>query len=56
MPARPPISRDLVRIIREVSRVESRGLCDSIRAIEERQASEVEFFLRACAQRLELAM
>ena len=55
MPPRPTISRDLVRIIREVSRVESKGLCDSIRTIEERQAGEVEFYLRACSLRLERA-
>lgn len=55
MPSRTPVSRDLVRIIREVSRSESRVLSDNIRVIEERQANEVEFYLRSFAQRLQNA-
>lgn len=53
MAHRTPISRDLVRIIREVSKSENAPLCDNLRVIEERQAREVEFYLRACALRLE---
>lgn len=53
MAQRTPISRDLVRIIREVSRSDKASLCDNLRVIEERQAREVEFYLRACALRLD---
>ena len=49
----PPISRDLVKMIRDISKKDARGLADGLRAIEERQSKEIEFYLRACALRLE---
>lgn len=50
-----PVSRDLVRIVKESSRLEGPGLSldQHLRAVEERQAKSVEFYLRACALRLE---
>ena len=50
-----PVSRDLVRIVRESSRLEGGGLTldDHLRAVEARQAKSVEFYLRACALRLD---
>ena len=59
MPAKPvsrPLSRDLVRMIREISKKDALGLGEGLRAIEERQAKEIEFFLQACALRLETAL
>jgi hypothetical protein len=57
MPSKPckvlPVSRDLVRIIRETSRLEAGAtLTDHLAAIDARQAQEVEFYFRACALRL----
>ena len=49
----PPVSRDLVRIIREINKKEARSVGEGLRMIEERQAKEVEFFLQACSLRLE---
>ena len=49
----PPISRDLVKMIRDIIKKDARGLADGLRAIEERQSKEIEFYLRACALRLE---
>ncbi len=53
-----PVSRDLVRIIRECSRLEqgNHTLTEHIRCIEDRQAKAVEFYLRACALRLDQGM
>ena len=51
-----PLSRDLVRMIREMSKKDALGLGEGLRAIEERQAKEIEFFLQACALRLETAV
>lgn len=50
-----PVSRDLVRIVRESSKLEGNGLTldDHLRAVEARQAKSVEFYLRACALRLD---
>ena len=50
-----PVSRDLVRIVKESSRLEGPGhsLEDHLRAVDERQAKSVEFYLRACALRLD---
>lgn len=50
-----PVSRDLVRIVKESSRLENPGasLDEHLRAVEERQAKSTEFYLRACALRLE---
>lgn len=50
-----PVSRDLVRIVKESSRLEGPGhsLDDHLRAVDERQAKSVEFYLRACALRLD---
>lgn len=59
MPSKPsarPLSRDLVRMIREMSKKDALGLGEGLRAIEERQAKEIEFFLQACALRLETAL
>ncbi len=48
-----PVSRDLVRIIRESSRLEGNlTLTDHLSVIDARQAQEVEFYFRACALRL----
>jgi len=48
-----PVSRDLVRIIRESSRlIDNPTLTDHLSAIDARQAQEVEFYFRACALRL----
>ena len=53
--AQLPVSRELVRIIREGSRLEGAGhtLTDHLSAIGARQAKGVEFYLRACALRLD---
>lgn len=50
-----PVSRDLARIIKESSRLEHSGvfLSDHLKAVEERQSKAIEFYLRACALRLE---
>ena len=50
------LSRDLVRMIRDMSKKEAQGAAEGLRAIEERQAREIEFYLRACALRLESAI
>jgi hypothetical protein len=49
-----PISRDLVRIIRESSKLEeaTQPLSEHLKAIDARQVQGVEFFFRACALRL----
>lgn len=52
-PASRPLSRDLVRMIREISKKDALTLGEGLRAIEERQAKEIEFYLQACALRLE---
>lgn len=50
-----PVSRELVRIIRENSKIECghASLTDHLNAIAERQAREIEFYLRSCVLRLE---
>ena len=50
-----PVSRDLVRIIRESSKLEGPNLTlnDHMKAVDDRQAKAVEFYLRACALRLD---
>ena len=50
-----PVSRDLVRIIRESSKLDqgNNSLSDHVKSIEDRQAKAVEFYLRACALRLD---
>lgn len=47
------LSRDLVRMIREISKKDAQGLGEGLRVIEERQAKEIEFFLHACALRID---
>lgn len=49
-----PISRDLVRIIRESSKLDETTLplSEHLKAIDARQVQGVEFFFRACALRL----
>ena len=43
-----------MRIVRESSRLEGAGgVSDHVRAVEVRQAKATEFYLRACALRLE---
>lgn len=59
MPARRetrPLSRDLVRMIREMSKKENLGLAEGLRVVEERQSKEIEFYLQACALRLETSV
>ena len=51
-----PLSRDLVRMIREISKKETQGLAEGLRVVEERQAREIEFYLQACALRLETSL
>ena len=53
-----PISRDLVRIIRESSKVEDTQvpLSGHMRVLEERQGKALEFYLRACALRIEQSL
>ena len=48
-----PLSRALVRMIREISKNDALTPAEGLRAIEERQAKEIEFYLQACALRLE---
>jgi hypothetical protein len=54
MASRQPVSRDLARIIRESSRggQEAASLNEHLQALQDRQCKAVEFYLRACAQRL----
>ena len=48
-----PVSRGIVRIIRENSKLEgSQPLAEHLQAVEARQACAIEFYLRACAMRL----
>jgi hypothetical protein len=50
-----PVSRTLVQMVRECSRLTETGqsLSEHMRAVDERHSQGVEFYLRACAQRLE---
>jgi hypothetical protein len=51
-----PVSRDLVRIIREKSRLETAvgvGIDQHLQAVTNGQNQAVEFYLRACVLRLE---
>ena len=47
------LSRDLVRMIREISKKDAQGLAEGLRVIEERQAKEIEIYLHACALRID---
>ena len=40
-------------MIREISKNDARDLAEGLRAVEERQAKEIEFYLQAFALRLE---
>lgn len=53
-PTSLPVSRDLVRIIRESSKLEGAGLglSEHLRAVDARQVQALEFYFRACALRL----
>ena len=52
-----PVSRELARIIRDSSRLEGHHtLNENLRAVSTRQAKALEFYLRACALRLEQAL
>lgn len=42
----PPVSRDLIRLIREISKKDSVGGAEGLRLIEERQSKEIEFFFQ----------
>lgn len=55
MPAKKsiPISRDLARIIKESSKLEAGTVSEQLRAVEDRQCQALEFYLRACALRLD---
>lgn len=58
MPSRPthaPVSRSLIRIIRESSRLTNEGatLNEHLSEVDKRQTKSVEFYLRACAMRLD---
>jgi len=56
-PSSIPVSRDLVKIIRESSRLEKTGtLNEHLECIEKRQCQAVEMYLRACALRLGKSM
>jgi len=50
-----PVSRDLVRIIKENSKIDSNGMSISehLQHVEARQCNALEFYLRACALRLD---
>lgn len=50
-----PVSRDLVRIVKESSRLEGgpHSLSEHLQAVDARQAQSVEFYLRACSLRLQ---
>jgi hypothetical protein len=49
-----PVSRELARIIREGSRLEGHHtLNEQMGAVSARQAKALEFYLRACALRLD---
>ena len=51
------MSRDLVKIIRETSRMERSGtLNEHLGCIEKRQCQAIEMYLRACALRLGRSM
>jgi hypothetical protein len=55
-----PVSRDLVRIIKESSKLDPASanvsLNDHLKVVEDRQARAVEFYLRACALRLQQSL
>jgi hypothetical protein len=58
MPVRPthtPVSRSLIRIIRESSRLKNEGasIGEHLAEVDSRQTKSVEFYLRACAMRLD---
>lgn len=50
-----PVSRDLVRIVKESSRLEGgqHSLGEHLQAVDARQAQSVEFYFRACSLRLD---
>ena len=49
-----PVSRELARIIRDSSRLEgNHTLNEHLQAVTARQAKALQFYLRACALRLE---
>jgi hypothetical protein len=50
-----PVSRQLVHMVKEKSRLQNKDapLREHLAAIEARQAQDTEFYLRACALRLE---
>lgn len=52
-PPVPPVSRELVHIIREVYKCEGRNVNEDVKAITDRQAKEIEYYIRACVVRLE---
>jgi len=50
-----PVSRDLVRIIKENSKIDSNGMSinEHLQHVDGRQCKALEFYLRACALRLD---
>ena len=55
-PAQPPVSRELIRIIREVYKCEGQSVHADMKDITDRQAKEIEYYIRACTARLEKAL
>ena len=53
-----PVSRELVRLIRETSKLDApqATLSEHMRAVDAKQAQAIEFYIRACVLRLEQAM
>lgn len=41
-----PVSRELIRLIRDISKKDSAGGAEGLRLIEERQSKEIEFFFQ----------
>ena len=53
-----PVSRELIKLIREASKLDApqANLSEHMRAVDAKQAQAVEFYIRACALRLEQTM
>lgn len=53
-----PVSRELVRLIRESSKLDNpqASLSEHLRAVDAKQAQAMEFYIRACVLRLEQTM
>ena len=53
-----PVSRDLVLIIKENSKLDSgtNSLNEHLQSVDERQSKALEFYLRACSLRLDKSL